>query len=105
MGLLNQALASLVRMTVADLFPAAGIGAFVSLSLAAAQVLPLGAATVLVRAPAPRDAAIEAAVTGAELVAIPAPGFAVLRGDAARIRHWLGLAVVWRGGALCSTRP
>jgi hypothetical protein len=72
--------------------------------MTAAHMLPFGCATVLARVPmGARGAALAAAASGASLVAIPSPGYAVLRGDAARIRAHLGLTVLWHGSAPCAT--
>ena len=98
-------------MRVVDLVPAALLAGTVAAVLAGAELLPLGTATVLVRvaAAAPADqlaTALAAAAAGdAALVSVPAPGFAVLHGDAARIRAALGLTVVWNGAAQCAPKP
>ena len=89
-------------MTARDLLPAAAIAALVTLSLATARLLPFGVATVLVRAADAATALRVAASADAALVGIPAPGFAVLHGDAARVRAAAGLAVQWKGSAPCS---
>ncbi len=91
-------------MAARDLIPATTLSLYVCATLAAAHVHPSGEAIVLVRVPNnPRAAALAAAATGAALVALPSPGFAVLHGDAARIRARLGLTVLWQGGAPCAT--
>jgi hypothetical protein len=87
-----------------EVVPAASVSLLVTGALVAAQLLPAGEGTVLVRvAPDEGVAALRAAAAAdARLVAIPAPGFAVLYGDAARIRRTLGLAVAWKGQAPCT---
>ena len=92
-------------MKALDLAPAAVISLGVTMATLAAQLLPFGTATVLVRLAdaAPASALRAAAGADAALVAIPAPGFAVLHGDAARVRAALGLAVLWKGRPPCST--
>ena len=91
-------------MQIAELAPAAFIALIVVAGSMAAQVMPMGQASLLVRvSPAIREAPLLAAArAGASLVAIPAPGYAVLHGDAAHIRAVSGLAVVWQGNAPCS---
>ncbi|MCB4822536.1 hypothetical protein [Roseicella aerolata] len=39
------------------------------------------------------------------LIDLPAPGFALLRGDVPRIRAAFGLAVAWKGRPACLPRP
>ena len=92
-------------MNSPGLIPAALIALSVTAMTAGTQLVPFGQATVLVRvsARAPEAALAAAAATDAALVRIPAPGFAVLRGNASRIRALLGLAVVWQGTAACSS--
>jgi hypothetical protein len=91
-------------MAARDLIPSTALTLCVCATIAAAHVLPLGRATVLVRVPQDeRHALLKAAESGAALVSLPAPGFAVLRGDAARIRAHLGLSVLWQGAAPCAT--
>jgi hypothetical protein len=91
-------------MTFRDLFPAGLIAAATGAALAAGQCLPLGDATVLVRTPSSQSALLLAARSGAALVGVPAPGFAVLHGDAARIRAAAGFTSLWQGQAPCSNR-
>ena len=91
-------------MCAAEFLPAALIGVTVTLALAAAQLMPQGQATVLVRMPSGRAAATPLAASHAALLSSPAPGYAVLHGDAARIRAAFGAAVLWRG-ALCGAAP
>jgi hypothetical protein len=80
-------------MSWTEYAPAALLLSGVTCALLWRDVMPSGSVPVLVRL---RSAAPEAAV-----IAIPAPGFVVLRGDAARIRRELGLAAVWRGADGC----
>jgi hypothetical protein len=84
--------------------PALALASVVTLVLAWARLEPYGTANMLVRLPSSRpDAAIVAAsVADAALMAIPAPGFAVLRGDASKIRHAIRFAVGWEGAAGCA---
>jgi len=91
-------------MTASGLFPAFLIATTVNAVIAIAQYLPSGTATVLIRAPSPAVAAMLAARSGADLVAVPAAGFAVLRGNTARIRASAGPIVLWQGTAPCSNR-
>lgn len=93
-------------MTGLELAPAALLAASVTAALAYAQLVPFGDAMVLVRVPPRPEAALMAAAkAGAALVSTPAPGFAILHGDASRIRAVLGLAVTWQGRAPCSSSP
>lgn len=90
------------RPWLPELVPAAMLGAAVSLVLGAAQLLPTGEAMLLVRAPTAEAALAAADRADAALVGIPAPGFAIVHGDAARIRGALGLAVNWNASARCA---
>lgn len=94
-------------MKIPELAPAALITLLVTATLAGAQLLPFGQAVLLVRTATDRPAAAVAAASAADasLVTIPAPGFAVLYGDASRVRRALGLAVAWQGKAPCASRP
>jgi hypothetical protein len=93
-------------MTASDLLAPFLITTFTGAAMALAQCLPLGSATVLIRAATPDMALALAARSGAALVALPAPGFAVLHGDAARIRGNAGRTTLWQGAAQCSaSRP
>lgn len=73
-------------------------------ALIGARLLPTGEATLLVRVGEGTQGAalVAAAEADASLVGIPAPGFAIVHGDAARVRATLGMAVLWNGGAPCS---
>jgi hypothetical protein len=70
------------------------------------QVMPDGAAVVLVHLTEqrPEAAFVAAAQVDATVLAIPSPGYVVMRGDTARIRRAFGLAPLWTGGAGCQTR-
>ena len=88
-----------------DLLPAALLALLLAIVSATAQMLPFGQADLLIRVPDPShgSALLLAARSGATLISLPAPGFAVLHGDAAQVRAASGLAVVWKGRAACST--
>jgi hypothetical protein len=89
-----------------DLAPPTLLTLVVIGSLAAAQVMPLGVTTVLVRVSdtTTKGALLAAAAADSALVSQPAPGFAVLYGDASHIRNRLGLAVRWQGSAPCGEK-
>jgi hypothetical protein len=89
-----------------EVAPAVLIGLFLTTSVIISQLMPLGEASVLVHLSdkAPNSALAAAAAADATLVVIPSPGFAVLHGDAARIRAVLGMTIVWKGKAPCSTK-
>jgi hypothetical protein len=91
---------------ISEVAPAVLIGLFLTVTAVISQLMPVGDVSVLVRLPdkALDSALASAAAADAALVLIPSPGFAVLHGDAARIRAALGLAVLWKGSAPCSTR-
>ena len=93
-------------MKPADLLPAILIAAMTTGATTAMQLLPAGVATVLVRVAdrSPAAALAIAAAADAALVSLPAPGFAVLHGDAARVRAAAGLAILWKGIPPCSRR-
>lgn len=95
-----------IRPKPLDFAAAAIIGVVVVGGLCAAPLLPFGKSLLLVRlATDGKDpAATIAARAGAELVNIPAPGYAVIFGDAATARAAFGVAVAWRGLALCAAR-
>ena len=92
-------------MQIVELVPATLIALVVVAGSVAAQVMPVGEASLLVRVPPDvREAPLLAAASaGATLVAIPASGYAILHGNAARIRAASGLAIVWQGKAPCSS--
>jgi hypothetical protein len=87
------------------LVPASLLALLATAALALVQLVPMGQATVLVRLTSaePLAALTAAALSDAVLLEIPLAGFAVLRGDAARIRAVAGLAVAWRRNAPCSS--
>ena len=66
--------------------------------------MPFGKGVLLVRArdSTPASALMRAAVADADFVSIPARGFAVVYGDAAKVRAVFGLATPWKGGAPCA---
>ncbi len=92
---------------VSEILPAVGLALSVTAMIGAMQLMPLGEGLLLVRVgdEDPRSALMTAAKAGAALVSIPAPGFAVVYGDAARVRKAVGLAVTWKGNALCASIP
>ncbi len=92
---------------VRDLVPAAMIAVCVTASLFAGQLFPFGQTLLLVRVPgvAAEAGLYAAAAADAAFVDRPAPGYAVLYGDASQVRRALGLAVAWKGLAPCSTTP
>lgn len=93
-------------MTAVQIAPAGLIGLLAVFPPIAMRVWPMGPATVLVRTGAePGAAAREAARSGSVLMSIPAPGYAVMSGDASRIRTVGGFAVRWDQPLLCRTRP
>ena len=93
-------------MTAASFLPAGLIGFIAVLPVLAMRLMPLGPGTVLVRTGAAPGSAAEAAVrSDALLMSIPASGYAVLSGDASRIRAVAGLAVKWDPLRLCRSRP
>jgi hypothetical protein len=90
-----------------DLIPAAAIAVATTAAVCAAQLLPFGQTMLLVRVPGDGTgpALVAASVADAALVGLPAPGFAVVYGDASQVRRALGLAVRWKGTASCSPPP
>jgi len=98
-----MSLRDLIRET-RDFVPAMAIAVLVTAALAGAMLFPVGKTILLVRLP---QEGVAAALTAAALadvvfVSIPAPGYAVLYGEASQVRRALGLAVPWKGNALCS---
>jgi hypothetical protein len=85
--------------SASDFAPALLLGLMVTVASAAAHLMPFGTAVVLVRVadPAPRAALQAASLSDA--------GFAVLFGNASRIRSVSGLATLWTGKAPCATTP
>lgn len=96
-----------VRYPSADFAPALLIGLFSTGLMAATQLVPVGENLLLIRLgdTGPEAALAAAAAADATLVRVPAPGFAVLHGDAARARAAFGWATLWTGNASCSTTP
>ena len=93
-------------MKTSELVPAAAIAFLVTAGMCGAQLLPFGKAMLLVRTSLdPKAALTAAAVAGAALVSVPAPGFAVLYGDASHMRGALGFAMPWKGAVPCSSNP
>lgn len=86
------------------MLPALLLGLCVTGSLCAAELMPTGREMVAIRV-AHESALRMAAASGADLVSLPAPGFAVLYGDARRIRAVAGVAWHWTGHAPCSPGP
>jgi hypothetical protein len=83
-------------------FPAALIALCAALVPATAALLPMGETMMVVRVAPDGGAARAAAAAGAALVRVPAPGYAVLWGDAARARRALGLVADWKGIGPCT---
>jgi hypothetical protein len=92
--------------TIGEVGPAALMGLFVTVGVLVSRFAPLGDVSVLVRLSdkTSNSAFVAAATTDAALVLIPSPGFAVLHGDGARIRAALGVTILWKGSAPCSTK-
>lgn len=92
---------------IKDFTPAMAIAAFVTTALGVAQLVPFGKNILLVRVTHQGVAAAlnAAALADAALVSIPGPGYVVLYGDASQVRRAVGLAVPWKGTALCSPTP
>lgn len=89
-----------------EIVPAAGLSLIVTAVLGALQLMPLGHGLLLVRVRGEDSGAalLAAAAADAALVSVPAPGFAVVYGDASTVRTALGLAVSWKGNASCSPK-
>ena len=90
-----------------ELSPAAALALFVMVAIFGLQLHPFGKGLFLVRAHdrTPRSALMAAADARGALVGIPAPGFAIIYGEAAKIRAALGLTVLWKGNAGCTPTP
>ncbi len=90
-----------------DFAPAMAMAIFVTTSLGVAELLPFGKKILLVRVTQDGAGAAlnAAALADAALVSVPAPGYVVLYGDASQVRRAVGLAVPWKGTALCSPTP
>lgn len=91
-------------MRVSEVIPAAGLALSVTAILCGLQLMPSGTGMLLVRVHGEesRSALMAAAMADAAFVSIPAPGFAVIYGEASKVRTALGLAVLWKGNASCS---
>lgn len=90
-------------MRVRDLAPAALLLALSTVPLAAARLAPVAGVPVLVRLGANGLAPLgDPALSGIALVALPAPGLAVLSGDLALIRSAFGPGLAWKEKTPCS---
>ncbi|MCK8784220.1 hypothetical protein M0638_07495 [Roseomonas sp. NAR14] len=94
-------------MRIRDLMPALAMATLVPLAMAPGRLLPEGDTPVLVRL---GNAGLERllrqpSLAEVRLLALPAPGYAVLRGDTALIRSTFGSAVAWQGVSTCSPDP
>jgi hypothetical protein len=89
---------------LSEIIPAAGLALSVTALICGMQLMPFGRGMFLVRVhdSDPTAALMQAASAGAAFVRSPAPGFAVVYGEAARVRAALGLTVPWIGNAPCS---
>lgn len=87
-----------------DLLPALAMSLVATIAITASRLLPSGDGLVLVRlGPSGFSGALDAPdMADIALVDLPAPGFAVLRGDAAQIRSVFGAGLRWKGNAPCS---
>jgi|GEM_PF-4093448 len=90
----------------ADLLPAVALMLMIVGMITGLQLMPYGRKMLLVRLhdADPQSALKAAAMAQAAFVGSPAPGFAIVYGQAARVRAALGLAVVWKGNGLCSAK-
>ncbi len=95
------------RARACEIMPAVGLAVSVTAVIAGLQLMPFGKAMLLVRVrdADPRSALVAAAMAGGTLIGIPAPGFAVVYADASKTRSAVGLAVTWKGNALCLPTP
>ena len=86
------------------LVPAMIIAVSAAAALCAAELLPFGKTILLVRLSTEGVGAALAAAANADsaFVGIPAPGYALVYGEASQVRGALGLAVSWKGPNLCS---
>jgi hypothetical protein len=93
-----------LSVRVSEIIPAAGLGLSVTAILCGLQLMPSGTGMLLVRVHGDdsRSALMAAAMADASFVSSPAPGFAVVYGEASKVRAALGLAVPWKGNAPCS---
>jgi hypothetical protein len=88
-----------------DLVPAVIIAVSAAAALCAAELLPFGKTMLLVRLSGEGvgPALAAAAAANSAFVGIPAPGYAVIYGEASQVRGALGLAIPWKEVDLCST--
>lgn len=93
--------------TASEILPAAGVALSVTVILCVVQLVPFGEGMCLVRVDPtdPGTAFLAAARAHVAIVNRPAPGFAVVYGQASTIRSAFGLAVPWKGKVLCSASP
>ena len=91
-------------MRISEIIPAAGLTLSATAILCGLQLVPFGKGMFLVRVDGQdsNSALMAAAMADAAFVSTPSPGFAVLYGEASRIRTAVGLAVSWKGDAPCS---
>ena len=91
-------------MRVSEIIPASGLALSVIATLCGLQLMPFGKGMYLVRVDGedPGSALMAAATANAALVSNPAPGFAVVYGEASEVRTALGLALPWKGNPPCS---
>jgi hypothetical protein len=84
--------------------PALALASAATFVLLWASLVPSGTATMLARLPSTQQnaAIVAAADADAALLSAPRPGYAVLRGDATKIRHALHFAIGWEGAAGCA---
>jgi hypothetical protein len=90
-------------LKTSEIIPAAGLAVAVTTVLCGLQLVSFGQGMLLVhvRGDDLKSALMAAALADAALVSIPAPGFAVIYGDATKASTALGLAVPWKGSAPC----
>ncbi len=93
-----------LSVRVSEIIPAAGLALSVTTILCGLQLMPSGIGMLLVRVHGDdaRSALMAAAMADAAFVSSPAPGFAVVYGEASKVRTALGLAVPWKVNAPCS---
>jgi hypothetical protein len=89
-----------------ELIPAVGLALFVMTFLCGLQIFPVGNKMLLVRVrnDEARSVLMMAGMADVALVAIPAPGLAVVYGEASKVRTAFGLAITWNGNAPCSPK-
>lgn len=86
-----------------DLIPALTLAFLVTTGIAAGRLLPQGDMPVLVHVGSSglANAFQKPGMADVLLVGLPAPGFAILKGNAAKIRAALGLTISWQGRVPC----